>query len=142
MKLSKILGLLLLSTVLMISCSSDDDEVVKDNPQEIEMFMKTHFPNNAFLKITKDVSDNSYDVTLAGNIELEFNRNLEITSIESVTKLPDSVIPAKIRSYVATNYPNNMIVGWELEATMQQIELNNGMELLFTMSGDFAGVDV
>ena len=128
----------------MMSCSSDDDEIVNETPQQIESFVNMHFPNNAILKITKEMKGNSYtyDVTLAGNIELDFNSNLEVTSIESATKLPDSVIPANIRSYVTANYPNNYIVAWELEGVNQQVELNNGVELLFTMTGEFIGVDV
>lgn len=144
MKTFKIISLLLLSAALMMSCSSDDDEIVNETPQEIEAFVKMHFPNSAILKITKEMSGDSYtyDVKLAGNIELEFNSKKEITSIDSATKLPDSVIPANIRSYVTTNYPSNFIIGWELEATHQQIELNNGVELEFTMSGEFIRIDV
>ena len=36
-----------------------------------------------------------------------------------------------------SNFPNNDIFEWELEYGMQEIELNNGMELLFTLPGDF-----
>lgn len=144
MKSFKIICLLLLSLTLMMSCSSNDDEIVTETPQEIEAFVKMHFDNNAILKITKEMSGNShtYDVNLAGNIELEFNSKKEITSIESATKIPDSVIPANIRSYVTTNYPSNFIIGWELEATHQQVELNNSVELEFTMSGEFIRIDV
>lgn len=144
MKIFKLLSLLLLATTLMMSCSSDEDEIINETPQEIEAFTKMHFPNNAILKITKEVStnDHTYDVKLAGNIELEFNSKREVTSIESATKLPDSVIPASIRSYVTTNYASNFIIAWELEATHQQAELNNGLELEFTMSGEFIRIDV
>ena len=144
MKTIKILSLLLLSAVLVMSCSSDDDEIVSETPQEIEAFVNTYFPNNAIVRVTMDPADNmsTYDVTLAGNIELEFNSKKELTSVESRTKLPDSLIPANIRSYVTTNYPQNYIVGWELEATYQQVELNNGVELEFTMNGEFIRVDV
>ena len=144
MKTFKILSLLLLSVALMMSCSSDDDEIINETPQEIEAFVKMHFPNNAITKITKEMSGNSYtyDVKLTGNIELEFNSKKEITSIDSATKLPDSVVPSNIRSYVTTNYPSNFIIGWELEPTYQQIELNNGIELEFTLSGEFIRIDV
>lgn len=144
MKSFKIICLLLLSLTLMMSCSSNDDEIVTETPQEIEAFVKMHFDNNAILKITKEMSGDSYtyDVKLAGNIELEFNSKKENTSIESATKIPDSVIPANIRSYVTTNYPSNFIIGWELEATHQQVELNNSVELEFTMSGEFIRIDV
>lgn len=143
MRIFKTLSMMLLATTLMMSCSSDDEELVNETPQEIEAFAKKHFPNNAILKITKEPSSNTYtyDVTLAGNVELEFNSKKEIISIESTTKLPDSVIPANIRSYVSSNYPSNFIIAWELEATLQQVELNNGVDLEFTLTGEFIRVD-
>lgn len=53
MKTFKILSLLLLSVALMMSCSSDDDEIVNETPQEIEAFVKMHFPKKKKKKITK-----------------------------------------------------------------------------------------
>lgn len=143
MKTIKIISMLIVALALTMSCSSDDDEVVKDTPQEIETFVNLYFPNNTILQITKESSGSSftYDVKLSGNIDLEFNSNREVIDIDSNTKLPNSLIPEKIMTYVETNYPDNFIIGWELEMDHQQVELNNGLELEFTMNGEFIRVD-
>ncbi len=51
----------------------------------------------------------------------------EVIDIEGLTKLPDSVIPAKLLEYATTNYPDNYIIGWELDDRNQQIKLENGL---------------
>lgn len=79
---------------------------------------------------------------LEGSISLEFNRKNEIVEINSISKLPDSVVPEKIRQYVSANYPDNIIIGWERDDRNQQVELNNRLELEFNMSGDFLRIDI
>ena len=61
--------------------------------------------------------------------------------IEGISKLPDSVIPSKIREYVVANYPQNHIIGWEIDGRNQQVELDNDLDLEFTMNGDFIRID-
>jgi len=83
----------------------------------------------------------TYDIYLNGNIELEFNNEYEIIEIDGRAQLPDSVIPSAILDYVAQNYPNNFITDWDLERDHQQIELDNGLDLEFTMTGEFIRID-
>ena len=103
----------------------------------------THFPDNTILQavIERDGLTKTYNIILSENISLEFNRKKEIIDIDSETKLPDSVIPAKILQYVTTNYPDNFITDWELDNKNQQVQLNNGLDLEFNMNGDFLRID-
>ena len=125
--------------------SCDKETVVQDNdlPKEISMFITTHFPSNKIIQSIKDRDglELTYDILLDGNIKLEFNSKKQIIDIESRDKLPNSVIPAKIIDYVSANYPDNFITGWELDNKHQQVKLNNGLELEFSMSGDFLRID-
>ena len=145
MKKLQILGILLTLGLLLIATSCDDDKGLSENeiPNEITTFITTHFPSNNIIRATKDKDGSrvSYDVTLSGNVKLEFNSQREITDIDSNTKLPDSVIPQAIRDYVTENYPNNFITDWELEDNHQQVGLNNDVDLEFTMDGGFLRVD-
>ncbi len=70
-----------------------------------------------------------YDVHLNGNIKLSFDAKNNIESIESKSKLPESVIPSKIGDYIKANYPNNYIIEWELDKTHQEIKLDNELNL-------------
>lgn len=116
---------------------------VGEIPSEITTYINTHFPSNSVVSAIMETEGTivTYDITLTDSVELEFNSLFEIIAIDSEVQLPDSVIPQAILNYVTQNYPNNFIVAWELETNGQQIELNNNVELIFTLDGVFVGVD-
>ncbi|NCU31383.1 MAG: hypothetical protein EOM23_00270 [Candidatus Moranbacteria bacterium] len=135
----------LLAIAPFIFASCDKEEILPDNkiPSEIISYIDTHFPENPIIQTVKD-SDGwelTYDIILEGGFSLEFNRKKEVIDIEGQSKLPVSVIPAKLLAYIAENYADNFIVGWELEDRNQQIKLDNGLELEFTMAGNFLRID-
>lgn len=133
----------IISSVILTSCDKETVLAANDVPTAITTYVSTHFPSNKILQTIKDRDGltKSYDVILEGGIQLEFNKSYDIKSIESTTKLPDSVIPAKILTYVTTNYPNNYIIDWELDDNRQKVELNNTLELEFSKAGDFVRID-
>jgi len=137
------LMLLTFISFLLVSCEKEKVLLVSDTPAEITKYVSTHFPNNPIIQIIKDIDglDITYDITLEGNFYLEFNRKKKIIDIEGLTKLPDSVIPLKLIEYVEANYPNNFVIGWELEDRNQQIKLDNDLELEFTMDGVFLRIE-
>ena len=145
MKKLQILGIIATLGLLLFATSCDEEKDLSENeiPNEITTYVTTHFPSNNIIRVTedKDGTRKSYDVVLSGNIKLEFNRQREITDIDSSSKLPDSVIPQAIRDYVSENYPDNFITDWELEDNHQQVGLNNDVDLEFTMDGVFIRVD-
>ncbi len=124
----------------------DDNEIVltaSEIPAEISTYITTHFPDSSIIRAIKETDDNiiSYEVYLSDNFELTFNSDFEIIEIEGDTQLPNSVIPQAILDYVAQNYATNFITDWELKTNYQEIELNNGLELEFTLEGVFIRVD-
>lgn len=142
-KFFKNIFLLAVVATFLVACS--DEEIVPSSelPSSIKSYISTHFPTNEIIQVVKDREgfSKSYDVILAGSISLEFNKKNDINEISSISQLPDSVIPEKIRQHTAANFPDNVIVGWELDDRNQQVKLNNGFELEFTRSGDFLRVD-
>lgn len=144
----KTLNILLVAVaaVAIFSLTSCDKEKVLSEdktPEEITEYVDTHFPGLKIIQIVEDRDgfNKSYEVLLEGNIKLEFNRKKEIIEIESSEKLPDSVIPEKIRDYVTENFPDNYIIQWEIEDKHQQVELDNKLEIEFTMDGEFIRID-
>ena len=127
----------------LTSCEKEKIVPAAELPNEITEYVSKHFPANTIIQSTedKDGFTKTYDVLLDGNISLEFNRKKEIIDIESLSELPNSVIPTKIKSYVETNYPNNVIIGWGLDDKNQEVELDNGVGLEFNMNGDFLRID-
>lgn len=128
---------------LLTSCEKQVILPLADFPSEISNYVSTHFPDNPIIQTVKDTDgfELTYDITLEGVVFLEFNRKKEIIDIEGFTRLPDSVIPARVLEHVTLNYSDNFIVGWELDGRNQQIKLENGLDLEFNMNGDFLRID-
>ncbi|MDD2477129.1 MAG: PepSY-like domain-containing protein, partial [Dysgonamonadaceae bacterium] len=122
MKAIKFLSVMFLATVLLTSCDKNDDEYANEIPKDIAALVKEVFPNNKIKKIEEVIygDTKTYKVKLEGDIELKFNSNQELIKIESKTKLPDTLFDAKILDYISTHYPDNYIVGWELEGLKQE----------------------
>lgn len=130
-------------TLSLASCDKESIIPATELPNDIQNYLSTHFPNKNVVQVLEDLDGftKTYDILLEGNISLEFNRKKEVISIDSNTALPSSVIPERIRQYVATNYPNNVITDWELDDRNQQVELDNGLDLEFNRDGEFLRID-
>lgn len=112
-------------------------------PQEITQFITGHFPEHTLVQALeeRDGLQISYEVILSDNVRLEFDKKKNVTDIEAYTKLPDTLIPEKIRSYIKTQYPDQSIIAWERDRKDQSVKLTNLMELVFTLKGDFIKID-
>lgn len=97
MKAIKILSFTIIAAVVFMSCSKDDIKDSNEFPHQIEIYVKTHFPDNKIINIDRIIyrSSRIYDVKLGWDIELLFSSNMEIIKIEGTTKLPNSVFPKK-----------------------------------------------
>lgn len=141
----KKIAIVLLSvfTLSLMSMNTDTVIPVEKLPAKIKEFVATHFAKNKILQASteNEVVDKKYEVVLEGNIKLEFNKKEEVIEIKSKTKLPESVIPAKIKTYVKTNYPKQYVISWEKDGKKQEVKLNDGLELEFTHAGDFVKID-
>lgn len=127
----------------LTSCEKETILLPSDWPAEIITYVETHFSELAILQVTedKDGFKKTYEIILEGAFKLEFNRKMEIIKIDGSSRLPDSVLPAKILDYVNQNYPENYVTDWEIEGKNQEVKLDNGLELKFTMSGEFLRID-
>lgn len=135
--------LFLFAAALLAGCEKETILPEHNLPGEIVTFVNTHFPENPVVQAVKEKDDFelSYKVILNGGFVLEFNRKKEITDIDGGAKLPDSVVPSSILSYVATQFPDQYIIGWERDSRSQQVTLVNGIELDFSMNGEFLRID-
>lgn len=145
--IKKQLRAILLSVVAMfisnISMSQDKVMTNSEIPSEIQLFVKTHFAQHTIVRaeINKEGLQKEYEIKLNDRTQLDFNNKYQIIKIDADTALPQSVIPAKLLSYIKTNYPQNHITEWELDNKGQEIKLNNGVKLEFSKQGDFKRID-
>jgi len=122
---------------------SDSDAFLYKVPSELEAYVDLHFPEQTIIQAVWDAEgeESNYELLLDNLTRLEFGLDKKVIEIGGSSKLPDSVIPAGILSYISSNYESQHIIGWELEAGYQQIELNNQLELEFDMDGKFVRTD-
>jgi hypothetical protein len=141
----KILTLLMMVSFAFVSCEDDSDSEssLYKVPSEIQAYVDQHFPEQAIIQAILDKEDQNskYELLLDNFIKLEFSHEKEIIEIDGSIKLPDSVIPANILSYVSSNYADSYITSWELEHGYQQIQLNNHVEIEFSLEGEFIRID-
>lgn len=136
--------ILFLVLLLPLSSFTQDRHIPESEiPSTIRSYIKTHFPNHTILKTEVDKGGKSkeYEIRLNDRTELVFNSKFQIKKIDGKTSLPQSVIPTKISEYVKTRYPDKVITGWEMKWKHQEIELDSGVELEFSVEGDFLRVD-
>lgn len=133
------------SFFFLTSCEKSKVVDETELPTSSQRFILEHFPGSRIIQVDREIDDLklTYEVYLDSGYELEFNRKGENISIKSNRNqaIPSSAIPARISQYVQSEFPDLVIVEWELETTTQEIKLSNGMELVFSKTGEFIRID-
>lgn len=127
-----------------MACEKQTPIAENELSNEMKVYVEKHFPLDKISFSIKDQDGVSitYDITLKSGIKLEFNNNKEIIEIDgNDKKLPDSVIPEKILSYIKTSFPDAFVTSWELDRKFQKVELNNSLDLVFDLNGNFKEID-
>lgn len=109
-------------------------------PQNILSYINTNYPNDSIVEAELD--DNFYEVELSSGTELYFDAQGNFLGSE-VDDRPVAIgdLPTAITQYVSQNYPNQTIVSAEIDDNMYELELSNGVELYFDLSGNFLYAD-
>ena len=138
-----ILLLILLQSITVILFAKDKILPYEQAPKEIQAYIAEHFPAAEVLRYEIDIEGliKEHEIKFSDGTELTFNRRNNIIKIDSKFKLPDSVIPDEILSYVKTNYPERFITEWKIDGRKQEVELDNDIDLEFTMGGTFIRID-
>lgn len=117
---------------------------VEDTPEQILAYATEHFSDHKIIYTKKKTKSHKtkYKTRLDDHVKLEFDENFRIKEIDSKNGLPASVLPQNIISYAEENYPNHKIIEWERKKDgRQEIELDNGLELIFNAEGKFLKID-
>lgn len=144
--MEKVIKLTMLIGITLVSFTACDKERVIETdelPSNARTYIALHFPDYEIIQVVKERDDlkTTYQVFLDEGFELDFDKKGVITSVEGTNKLPDSVIPDRILAYVNVTYPDDFVVGWELDGAGQEIKLSNRMELKFDKDDNFLRID-
>ena len=145
--MKKIFSILALAIAILVglqSCEKEDVMIpAAELPSEVISFLDTHFSGIEIRSVIKDYDNSTYEfeVHMANGTRIELSRRGEWRNVENhLAGVPNSVIPNKILTYIAENYPDQMIIGIERDRQID-VELKGGVELVFSLSEDFVKFD-
>lgn len=134
--------------VLMISAPAyaDNDKPidVAQLPVSAQKVLKANFADKkvAMAKMETGIFEKSYDVVFTNGEKIEFDRNGNWTDIScKLSAVPSALIPAAIKTYATTNYPDTRILKIEKDRGEYEIKLSNGLEITFNKNFQVIDID-
>ena len=83
-----------------------------------------------------------YEVVLVNGVKIDFRKNGEWRSIDCEREaVPAGLVPAEVARFVKANHPDNFVVDINREGIEMEVQLNNGLDMKFTRSGNFKYYD-
>ena len=143
-KIFSILALAIATLAGLQSCEKEDVMIpAAELPSEVISFLDTHFSGIEVRSVIKDYDNSTYEfeVYLSNGTRIELSRRGEWRNVDNhLAGVPHSIVPNKILTYVAENYPDQMIIGIERDRQID-VELKGGVELVFSLNEDFVKFD-
>lgn len=142
-KIMSVLAVLFLA--LNVACANEDRPIqVEQLPAAAQKFIKAHFPDSkiSYAKIDDKLVYKEYEVMFADGVKIEFNGDGEWKDVDcKFGAVPAAIIPKKIASYVAKNYPDAKIIKIDRDRRDYEVSLSNRLELTFDMKFNLLEID-
>lgn len=137
--------LLVMSVVLVsMACVAEDRPVVSEQlPAPAREFLNANYPGEkiSYAVVDDDLVSPDYTVRLANGVEIQFENSGALEKISARTGVPSSVVPVQISDYVKANFPDALIIDYEIGRREYDVELSNGIELKFNGKFRLIGLD-
>ncbi|MBO5839174.1 MAG: PepSY-like domain-containing protein [Bacteroidales bacterium] len=143
----KKLIMVIMAAFAFFSCESSNPKLVEFSqlPANAQSIIKTHFADKVISTIfyENDLFDKDYEVRFEDGSKIDFDGNGEWTNIEVKKNggVPVGVIPSAINSYVSSKHPNHYVIDIEKDCREYNVELNNGIDMVFGKNGNFKRYD-
>lgn len=136
--------LFVMSVVLIsMACVAEDRPVVYEQlPAPAKEFINANYPGEkvSYIVVDDDIVKPDYTVRLANGVEIQFENSGALEKISARTGVPAAVVPVQIADYVEANFPDTVIVEYEIGRRDFSVDLSNGLELRF--NGKFKLVEL
>lgn len=133
-----------MSLTAFASCDNDEKHVeYTELPNVAKTFINDYFGSAEVRSVVKEYDDwtYTYDVYLTDGTHIEFKKDGKWREIENRTEgIPTAILPSGITTYVEANYGGSFIVDAERDR-QYDIELNTGIDLDFSLEGEFIRID-
>ena len=128
----------------LCSCSDDDkDEFVDTDtlPAQAKTFIAQYYPSAKVVLAQKDKDE--YEVTLSEGTRIDFDKAGEWTDVDAPAgkTVATGFYPEAIDTYVNTNFAGSGINEISKEQKGSDVELTNGIDLVFSYDGTFISFD-
>ncbi|KAF2513717.1 hypothetical protein EYY60_05680 [Flavobacterium zhairuonense] len=113
-------------------------------PANAQTFLKTHFGSKkpSYILEDKEILSTEYKVQYDNRIEIEFDKKGNWKEVDGKNdKIPKSIVPKKIASYIKSNFPKEDATKIEIGTSGYETKLTNGLELKFNLKEEFIKID-
>ena len=113
-------------------------------PVKSQEFVTTYFSAQSirFIRMEIDVTNTEYTVRFENGMEIEFNSTGDWEEVESHSAcLPMGFLPASILDYLNRHHPGVCLHEISRGRHKYEIEMSNGIELIFNKNGEFLRYD-
>ena len=130
----------------LFACNDNDKRPITFNelPQSSQTFVKTYFSDKQVSAIFKEShGENEYELLFSDGAQIEFTSKGDWDEVKDRDKdgIPTGFLPTAMTNYVATNFPGVNIFEINKERSKFEVELSNGVELVFDQNGNFLHYD-
>lgn len=143
--MKKILLFLVTITLSLTACADNQQLVGYDQlPVVAQTFIRKYFnPSDVtYIKRERDGVHHDYNVYLKNSVEIDFDHQGNLESIDcNRSPVPEGIVPELITSFVSLHYPEQIIVEYIVNYRSLDVELRNGLDLVFDLEGHFVRVD-
>jgi len=113
-------------------------------PIKAQEFVTTYFSSQTirFVRMEIEVTKTEYTVRFENGMEIEFNSNGDWEEVESHSEcLPSGFLSEMILNFLNKNHPNYCLNEIARDRHKIEVELANGLEIVFNKSGEFLRYD-
>ncbi len=145
--MKRFISLCIIAIGTLIAFNAQADKRIESTqlPISAQTFLKNNFGKDPVVSAHKGGTfKTKYNVTLRSGAKIEFDNKGEWEEVKcrySDNGVPKNIIPQSIRKYVDKNYSNTRIVEIDRDHNKYEVSLSNGIDLEFSLNGDFIRVD-
>lgn len=145
-QMKRIVATLSVMMFTMLVAHAGTDKSIRFNqlPQQAQQTVNQHFKDKkvAIVKKETDWISKSYDVIFTDGGKVEFDKNGNWTEVDCKPHaVPAFFVPAQIKTFVKTNYPNTKVSKIEKVRSGYEVELSNNVEITFDSKFQVVDVD-
>lgn len=134
-----------LALMLVLPVAAEEKEIPFEKlPEKAQKVISKAFPEGKVKKveIERRASLIQYEVKMAGGAKLQFSKDGTFTECECTKgSVPEVLIPAKIKDFMAKEFPDREIRRFEHDSKLYEVLLDNGDELSFNSSYRLIDID-